>query len=333
MIQCESLVKIYTQTGVDVVALQGLDLSVESGEMIGIVGESGSGKSTLLNVLGGLDQSSAGKAEVAGKSLLKLRETELDHYRCTQVGFVWQQTTRNLTPYLSALENVELPMRLTERTAAQRRKRAFELLEMIGLVRRAHHHPAQLSGGEQQRVAIAVALANEPVLLLADEPTGELDTATASHIYELFKTVNRTCHTTILIVSHDLTIQRYVGRVVAIRDGKTSTETVRVSESTQIAQAATITPRFEELLMLDNAGRVQIPGEVLENLGIGGRVRLEVKDGSVMLHAVAGYRREAAVPEEVTWVQEIFLPEEPLRGEHQLKASERIRRLFTRRAR
>lgn len=332
MIQCENLVKIYTQTGVDVVALQGLDLSVESGEMVGIVGESGSGKSTLLNVLGGLDRPSAGKTEVAGKDLLKLRETELDHYRCTQVGFVWQQTTRNLTPYLSALENVELPMRLTERTAAQRQTRAFELLEMVGLVSRADHRPAQLSGGEQQRVAIAVALANDPALLLADEPTGELDSATASRIYELFKTVNQTYHTTILIVSHDPAIQRYVGRVVAIRDGKTSTETVRVEDPTQIAQAVSITPRFEELLMLDNAGRVQIPGEVLENLGIGGRVRLEVKDGSVMLHAVEGYRRETAPPEEVTLVEEIFLPEEPLPEEHKLKPSERIRRLFKKKA-
>lgn len=332
MIQCENLVKIYTQTGVDVVALQGLDLSVESGEMVGIVGESGSGKSTLLNVLGGLDRPSAGKTEVAGKDLLKLRETELDHYRCTQVGFVWQQTTRNLTPYLSALENVELPMRLTERTADRRKARAFELLEMVGLVSRAKHRPAQLSGGEGQRVAIAVALANDPALLLADEPTGELDSATASSIYELFKTVNQTCHTTILIVSHDPTIQRYVGRVVAIRDGKTSTETVRVADPTQIAQPGLITPRYEELLMLDNAGRVQIPGEVLEKLGIGGRVRLEVKDGSVLLQAVEGYRRITAAPEEVTLVEEIFLPEEPLPQKHQLKPAERILRLFKKRA-
>ena len=236
MVQCENLVKIYTQTGVDVVALQGLDLSVEDGEMVGIVGESGSGKSTLLNVLGGLDRPSAGKAVVAGQNLLKLHEVELDHYRCTQVGFVWQQTTRNLTPYLNALENVELPMRLTERTAVQRRARAGELLEMVGLATRIHHHPSQLSGGEQQRVAIAVALANQPSLLLADEPTGELDTTTAYSIYELLKTVNQTYHTTILIVSHDPIIRRHVGRVVAIRDGKTSTETVLVAEANQAGQ-------------------------------------------------------------------------------------------------
>lgn len=310
MIQCENLVKIYAQTGVDVVALQGLDLSVESGEMVGIVGESGSGKSTLLNVLGGLDRPSAGKAVVAGQDLLKLREVELDHYRCMQVGFIWQQTTRNLTPYLSALENVELPMRLTERTAIQRKTRAKELLEMVGLAERAYHRPAQLSGGEQQRVAIAVALANEPTLLLADEPTGELDTATAGSIYELLKSVNQTYHTTILIVSHDPTIQRHVGRVVAIRDGKTSTETVRVVETDGMEQATATIPQFEELLMLDNAGRVQIPKEALERSRIGSRVRVEVQEERVILHAVEGYRREVAAKEASE--ETILIEEEPL---------------------
>lgn len=310
MIQCENLVKIYTQTGVDVVALQGLDLSVEPGEMVGIVGESGSGKSTLLNVLGGLDRPSAGKAVVAGQDLLKLREVELDHYRCTQVGFVWQQTTRNLTPYLSALENVELPMRLTERTAIQCKTRAKELLEIVGLGNRAYHRPAQLSGGEQQRVSIAVALANEPTLLLADEPTGELDNATAHSIYEMLKFVNQTYHTTILIVSHDPTIQRHVGRVVAIRDGKTSTETVQVAEAVRTEQSVPPTPRFEELLMLDNAGRVQIPKQALEQSHIGSRVRVEVQPDCVILHAVEGYRREIVAAEGID--QTILMEEESL---------------------
>ena len=221
---------------------------------------------------------------------------ELDHYRCTQVGFVWQQTTRNLTPYLSALENVELPMRLTERTAIQRKTRAKELLEIVGLGNRAYHRPAQLSGGEQQRVSIAVALANEPTLLLADEPTGELDTATAHSIYEMLKFVNQTYHTTILIVSHDPTIQRHVGRVVAIREWKTSTETVQVAEADRTEQSVPPTP-FEELLMLDNAGRVQIPKQALEQSRIGSRVRVEVQPDCVILHAVEGYRREVVAAE------------------------------------
>ena len=242
--------------------------------------------------------------------MLKLREVELDHYRCMQVGFIWQQTTRNLTPYLSALENVELPMRLTERTAIQRKTRAKELLEMVGLAERAYHRPAQLSGGEQQRVAIAVALANEPTLLLADEPTGELDTATAGSIYELLKSVNQTYHTTILIVSHDPTIQRHVGRVVAIRDGKTSTETVRVVETDGMEQATATIPQFEELLMLDNAGRVLIPKEALERSRIGSRVRVEVQEERVILHAVEGYRREVAAKEASE--ETILIEEEPL---------------------
>ncbi len=310
MIQCENLVKIYTQTGVDVVALQGLDLTVESGEMVGIVGESGSGKSTLLNVLGGLDRPSAGKAIVAGQDLLKLREVELDHYRCLLVGFVWQQTTRNLTPYLSAFDNVELPMRLTERTTVQRRTRALELLEMVGIADRAHHRPAQLSGGEQQRVAIAVALANQPTLLLADEPTGELDTATAGSIFELLKAVNQIYRTTILIVSHDPTIQRHVGRVVAIRDGKTSTETKRLAEAERAVEAVETTPYYEELLMLDNAGRVQIPKAALKRSRIGSRVRVEVQNESVILHAVEGYRREDVAMEDRD--EAILIEEDPV---------------------
>jgi ABC-type lipoprotein export system ATPase subunit len=333
LVQCENLVKIYTQTGVDVAALQGLDLSVDVGEMIAIVGESGSGKSTLLNVLGGLDRPSAGKAVVAGQELLHMSEAQLDHYRCTQVGFVWQQTTRNLTPYLSALENIELPMRLTGRSALQRRARAHELLERVGLAARAHHLPAQLSGGEQQRIAIAVALANAPPLLLADEPTGELDTATAIRIYELLKSVNQSEQTTILIVSHDPTIQRHVGRVVAIRDGKTSTETVRVAKTVRVAQAASdqlesspvapIHAQFEELLMLDNAGRVQIPKEALEQSRIGSRVRLEVQDDRVILHGVEGYRREV---QPVTEQEEgvILIEEEPIPEPKQNALRERV---------
>lgn len=331
MILCENLVKIYTQTGVDVVALQGLDLCVQAGEMIGIVGESGSGKSTLLNVLGGLDRPSAGKVAVDGQDLLKLSEKKLDRYRSRQVGFVWQQTTRNLVPYLSAFENVELPVRLSALSTGQRRARAEELLRLVGLEARSGHLPGQLSGGEQQRVAIAVALANQPLILLADEPTGELDTTTAQGIYEILQQANREYGTTILIVSHDPGISHWVNRVVAIRDGKTSTETVRVEEGQVISQQEPLQPKFEELLVLDRAGRVQIPRPVLENLGIGGRVRLEVKEGGVLLQAVGGHRRETAPVKEVP-NEEVFFPEEPLPEERRSKPGERIRRLFKRRA-
>ena len=337
LIECQNLVKIYTaRAGVEVVALQGLDLSVEAGEMIGIVGESGSGKSTLLNVLGGLDRPSAGLVRVDGQDLLKLSEAELDRYRCQKVGFVWQQTTRNLTPYLNARENVELPMRLGDLAPAERRARAGELLATVGLAGRAEHLPGQLSGGEQQRVAIAVALANQPAVLLADEPTGELDSATAQEIYAVLQKVNRETGTTLLVVSHDPGLGRQVGRVVAIRDGKTSTETVRVEPKirpTAEAEkpAAELSPQeFEELLMLDSAGRVQIPREVLETLGIGGRVRLEVKGENILLQPVDGHRR-ATTPEQALPEDELFIAEDPLPEVPTSKIMQRLRSLLKRR--
>jgi putative ABC transport system ATP-binding protein len=312
MIICENLVKIYTQTGVDVVALQGLDLSVADGEIIGIVGESGSGKSTLLNVLGGLDHPSAGSVVINGQDLLKMTEKELDHYRCTQVGFIWQQTSRNLIPYLTTLENIELPMRLSTLSPEQRRARAEELLDTVGLGERGRHLPDQLSGGEQQRSAIAVALANQPAILLADEPTGELDTATAITIYQVLQKVNHLYGTTILIVSHDAGISHQVGRVILIRDGRTSTETVRVKETDEVKTQQNRLQKFEELLMLDNVGRVQIPRSVLESLGIGGRVRLEVKEGDILLHPVDGHRLKAGTPEELDESGDILFEDEPI---------------------
>src|SRR5688572_22586014 len=193
-IVCDNLVRIFKVADLEVVALQGLDLLVDQGEMIVIVGASGSGKSTLLSILGGLDVPSAGRAVVAGHDLTQMGRRERTHYRRRVVGFVWQQTARNLLPYLSALENVELPMILDARKG--RRERAVKLLETVGLAERMHHRPDRLSGGEQQRVAIAVALANEPEVLLADEPTGELDSTTSAEIFALLRQVNAELGTT-----------------------------------------------------------------------------------------------------------------------------------------
>lgn len=310
LIHCENLVKIYSLSGVEVVALQGLDLTVQPGEMVGIVGASGSGKSTLLNVLGGLDRPSAGKVWVGERDLLKLSDSELDAYRRSQVGFVWQQTTRNLIPYLTALENVELPMRLTPRSSAERRQRAAQLLETLGLSQRLDYTPLQLSGGEQQRTAIAVALANQPQILLADEPTGEVDSATAEQVYAALRKINALYGMTVLIVSHDPNLSQYTDRVVAIRDGKTSTE--RVRSGRQDAQAAQQQPasepqiepqlqepqEFEELVVLDRAGRLQIPRDYLESLDIGDRVRLELRDGHILISPVSG-RGRPTTPEEI----------------------------------
>jgi putative ABC transport system ATP-binding protein len=223
-ILCENLVKIYKLSGLEVVALQGLNLAVQPGELMGIIGASGSGKSTLLNILGGLDRPSAGRVTINGLDLLKAPANALDEYRRTQVGFVWQQTARNLIPYLSAQANVELPMTIEGVGAREKRAWSRELLETVGLWEHRKHRLAQLSGGQQQRVAIAVALANRPKLLLGDEPTGEVDSGTAQEILALFRQMNEQYGLTTIIVTHDPQIARAVDRVVTIRDGSTSSE-------------------------------------------------------------------------------------------------------------
>jgi ABC-type lipoprotein export system ATPase subunit len=290
-IRCEGLVKIYKVADLEVIALQGLDLEVARGEMLGIVGASGSGKSTLMNILGGLDRPSAGRVWVNGHDLLKLSYEAINHYRRTKVGFVWQQGARNLIPYLTALENVRLPITISAQSWSQEKPHAEALLDSVGLSERKHHRLSELSGGEQQRVAIAVALANDPVLLLADEPTGEVDTATALGIFQILKDLNRQYGLTTVIVSHDLDIAHHVDRVVAIRDGKTSSETVR-----QSSQEANIgaTPgenkaeTFEEFVLLDSAGRLQVPHEYLEQFNIRGRALLEVVEEGILIRPAIG---------------------------------------------
>ena len=280
-IECSGLFKIYKAADLEVVALSGLELTVKSGEIIAVVGASGSGKSTLLNILAGYDVPSAGAARVGRYDLLQMSNQETVNYRRHEVGFIWQETSRNLFPYLTALENVELPMIISGTPGLERKKRAQELLDVVGLADRATHKPAQLSGGEQQRVATAVGLSNHPPLLLADEPTGELDDETGAEILELFNEVNVDRGTTIIIVTHDPAITASVGRAVAIRDGKTSTETTReVSVERRLGGTANDT---EEFLLIDSAGSVQIPREILEEMHIERRVRVDVKDGKVTL--------------------------------------------------
>jgi len=308
-IRCEGLVKIYKVANLEVFALQGLDLQIQRGELLGIVGASGSGKSTLMNILGGLDRPSAGRIWVDNIDLLKLNELTLNRYRSTKVGFVWQQGARNLIPYLSALENVKLPIAIGGKgSQINAGKHAEELLESVGLSERRHHRLAEMSGGEQQRVAIAVALANKPVLLLADEPTGEVDTRTASGIYKVFQDLNRQFGLTTIIVSHDQSIARHVNRVVAIRDGKTSSETVRQSPfpAQAAAQAAPGEPAhphaaekheemtFEEVTLLDSAGRLQIPREFLEKHNIKGRVQLEMTEDGILIRPAKSAQPESA---------------------------------------
>ena len=280
---CEDVFKIYKIADLEVVALRGLDLAVDAGEVVAIVGASGSGKSTLLNILAGYDAPSAGGVRVGGRDLLRMSGRETEEYRRAEVGFIWQQTSRNLFPYLTSLENVSLPMMLANAPGRERRERAEELLNLVGMGHRLSHAPENLSGGEQQRVAIAVALANKPPLLLADEPTGELDDATAADILDLFGEVNREMGTTILIVTHDPDIAYKVGRVVMIRDGKMSTEIRRKVTYRRIAGDAETEQPLEEFALVDGNGRVQIPRDLLERMNIGEKARVAVEGGRVVI--------------------------------------------------
>ena len=284
MIRCENLVKIYKTDEIEVVALQGLDLDVKKGELMAIVGNSGSGKSTLLNMLGGLDRPSAGSLYIDGKNLLKFSDKDYMQYKRETVGFVWQNNARNLIPYLTAVQNVEMPMILSSKK--ERRKRAEELLEKVGLSHRKNSRLGQMSGGEQQRVAIAIALANKPRLLLADEPTGSVDTKTSNKILDIFKELNRTEGITVVIVTHDVKLANHIDRVVAIRDGRTSSEIVRKrsykAELDEMGEMLTHEENeeeqtHEELAVLDRSGRLQIPKEQLEALGLRGGDRVKVE--------------------------------------------------------
>src|SRR5580698_4195714 len=273
LIACDRLVRIYTAPGgIEVQALQGLDLLIGEGELIALVGASGSGKSTLMNILAGLDVPTAGSVKVAGSDLAAMNAKQRLAYRRQTVGFIWQQTSRNLLSYLTSQQNVGLPMRLAGASRGSRASRVSELLTVLGIGHCLTRRPDQMSGGEQQRAAIAVALANEPRVLLADEPTGELDSATAAEVFGALQTANSELGVTVLIVTHDPNVSSVVRRVVAIRDGRTATEVHRQAVTTD---DGTITDHAVEYAVLDRAGRLQLPKEMTEPLGMRDLVRLE----------------------------------------------------------
>ena len=288
-IRCDSLVKIYKSEDVEVMALQGLDLEIEKGELMAVIGKSGSGKSTLMNMIGGLERPSAGKLYIDGKDLFTLSDNEMVEYRNKTVGFVWQKSSRNLVPYMTAVENIEVPMYFTKKSPEDMRKKALELIEKVGMLHKKDSYPEQMSGGEQQRIAIAGALANEPDILLADEPTGAVDSKTSNKIQDLFRSLNKELGITIIIVTHDISLANKVNRVVMISDGKISTEKImkeKYQQAMNLLDGEFISGNesHEEYSVLDKAGRLQLNEEMLSAAGIdGNKVKVQVVDNKVVI--------------------------------------------------
>ncbi len=288
LIVCDNLVKIYKTDEVEVMALQGLELVIYRGEIMSVIGKSGSGKSTLMNIIGGLEHQTAGKIVVDGMNLADMSEREMVEYRKKKIGFVWQKSSRNLYFYLTAAENVEAAMNFVKLSSREKSERALRLLELVGMSHKKDSYPAQMSGGEQQRVAIAVALANEPDILLADEPTGAVDTKTSGVIQDLFRKLNREMGITIIIVTHDIKLASKVDRVVMISDGKISTEKIMKAQVREqidrIEDVQVDEDSHEEFFVMDKARRVQLSKEMLEAAGIeGNKVKVRVEDGKIVI--------------------------------------------------
>ncbi len=288
VVYCENLIKLYKVGDIEVMALQGLDLSVKDGEMVAIIGNSGSGKSTLMNIIGGLDRPTAGRIYVNGINLLKLDDNQMLQYMRETVGFVWQNTARNMIPYLNALDNVKLVMQMAGRLDSNR---ANELLEIVGLEHRKKSKMHELSGGEQQRVAIAIGLANKPRILLADEPTGAVDTRTTAQIMSVFHKLNTEMGVTIIIVTHDRQLSHMVPRVVTISDGRIGTEFIRReeidvnSDEMMNATAGHDSGSHIEYGFIDGRRRLFIPEYYLSKVGLHEKckVGIDVKDDRLEL--------------------------------------------------
>ncbi len=243
----KDLVKIYTLGKVEVQALRGFNMNVEKGEMVSLIGPSGSGKTTLLNIIGGLDRASAGYVKVFDTEVTQLTPAELVEFRRSTVGHVFQ--TMNLIPTLTAVENIELPMMALGVAKDERLRRVEELIDVVGLRERMGHKPGELSGGEQQRVALAAALTNDPPLVLADEPTGELDTVNARIVVDYLSKVNREMGKTVIMVTHDPTVARVSDRILRIQDGviRTDVEPVGVEVAGPATYAELLRGRIAEM--------------------------------------------------------------------------------------
>jgi putative ABC transport system ATP-binding protein len=218
LVEIHALRKSYRRGTTEVPVLENLDLTIDTGEFVALMGPSGSGKSTLLNLIAGLDRPTAGTVRIGGRDIQQLHDRELDHWRNRSIGFIFQ--LYNLVPVLTALENVELPLLLSSLSSAGRRERAAAALRLVGLGGRMEHRPTELSGGEQQRVAIARALVTDPILFLADEPTGDLDTRSAEEILTLMQFLNRSAAKTFVMVTHDPRAAERASRVVHLEKGR-----------------------------------------------------------------------------------------------------------------
>jgi ABC-type lipoprotein export system ATPase subunit len=275
LVDCRGVVHIYRTADLEVVALQGLDLSVGVGEMVAVVGRSGSGKTTLMNVLAGLERPSAGRVRVGGFDLSQLGDAQRRSYQRKMVGYLWQNTQVNLVPELDVADNAQMPLLGAGWSARDRVQRAQYLLDALGLSHRVRSRPGELSAGEQQRLGLAVALANQPRLLLADEPTSQLDSGAARSVLEDLRKLQSELGTTVVMVTHDHQVEQYVERVVLIRDGRTSTET-RYAGAPGSRTA-------EETVVVDAAGRLQLPAEYVDALGLRGRARVQMEAGRIVI--------------------------------------------------
>ena len=267
-VQCHSVVKAYRVGDSEIVALRGIDFTMTKGEMVSIIGPSGAGKSSLLNLLGGLDTPTAGKLTVDKLDLLSLKGRALADYQLNRVGFLWQQVERNLLPYRSALHNVTLPMLLASVPPSIRTRRAKELLETVGLVDHMNKLPSQMSGGQQQRIGIAVALANHPQLLLLDEPTGSLDRTTAMQVMALLQDLRKRYNLTVLMVTHDLNLATFADRVLTLRDGALGQDLTHLTDDTPT---------------LNSEGRITLPDLVRIQLSNAPRIGVEIRPEGVLL--------------------------------------------------
>lgn len=276
-IEVRDLIKIYytKEFNVRVPALRGIELEIDQGEFISIIGPSGSGKTTLLLVLAGMTEPSAGQISVGGVRLDQLTEDSRSLYRRFKVGTLWQIPNRNLIWEINILENVEIPLRLLGVPREQRKKEAKELLSEVGLEKRLKHKPSQLSGGEVQRAGLACALAHNPILLLADEPTGELDSKTAGELLKYFKHLNETHGITAIMVTHDFDVAKSTDRLIQIVDG-------RISGYSPTEKLKTI--RDMHHVYLDRYGGIQLPRHVVDKLKVQREIFIDEEDGKVVLH-------------------------------------------------